>query len=194
MNQSESIDRLVAQFTKLPSVGKKTALRYAYAIVDMDDAEVQAFANSLLDVKQKVHFCRVCGNYTDQDTCEICETRNPTTICVVAEPKDIQSFEKLREYTGVYHVLHGQLNPLRGVGVDELNIRSLLPRVSSAAEVILATNPDVEGDATAMYIAGLIKPLGVKVTRIARGIPAGSEIEYSDEATLAVALNNRKEI
>ena len=194
MNQSESIDRLVQQFTLLPGVGKKTALRYAYAVIDMKDEQVEEFSHALVDVKQRVHFCRICGNYTDADVCEICANRKSRTICVVKEPRDVNALEKLNEFGGTYHVLHGQLSPLKGIGPDDLNIQSLLARLDGVEEVIIATNPDIEGDATALYLSRLIKPLGVKVTRLARGIPTGSEIEYTDEATLSHALTDRKEL
>lgn len=194
MNQSESLDRLVAQFTLLPGVGKKSALRYAYAVLDMTEDQVLAFSQALVEVKQKVHFCRICGNYTDGDVCEICATRHSKTICVVKEPRDIGVIEKLNEFGGTYHVLHGQLSPLKGIGPDDLNIRSLLERLDGVEEVIVATSPDIEGDATALYLSRLIKPMGIKVTRLARGIPTGSEIEYTDEATLSHALNDRKEL
>jgi len=194
MNQSESIDRLVQQFTLLPGVGKKTALRYAYAVIDMKDEQVEEFSHALIDVKQRVHFCRICGNYTDADVCEICANRKSRTICVVKEPRDVNALEKLNEFGGTYHVLHGQLSPLKGIGPDDLNIQSLLARLDGVEEVIIATNPDIEGDATALYLSRLIKPLGVKVTRLARGIPTGSEIEYTDEATLSHALTDRKEL
>ena len=194
MNQSESLDRLVQQFTLLPGVGKKSALRYAYAVLDMTEDQVKTFAEALVEVKNKVHFCRVCGNYTDGDVCEICETRRSDTICVVKEPRDITALEKLNEFRGCYHVLHGQLSPLKGIGPDDLNIQSLLDRLDGVNEVIVALNPDIEGDATALYLSRLIKPLGIKVTRLARGIPTGSEIEYTDEATLSHALSDRKEL
>jgi len=194
MNQSESIDALVAQFTKLPGVGKKSAMRYAYAVIDMPEEDVERFAASLIAVKKSVHFCRVCGNYTDGDICDICRERHSDVICVVSEPKDIVAFEKLNEFHGLYHVLHGLLQPMKGIGADDLNIASLLERLDGVSEVIVATNPSVEGNATALYLSRLIKPLGVKVTRIAMGIPAGSEIEYADETTLSHALWNRKEI
>ena len=194
MNQSETIDALVAQFTKLPGVGKKSAIRYAYAVIDMPEEDVHGFADALVAVKQHVHFCKVCGNYTDGEVCDICATRHSNIICVVTEPKDIVAFEKLNEFHGVYHVLHGLLQPMKGVGADDLNIASLLDRLDGVDEVIVATNPSVEGNATALYLSRLIKPLGVKVTRIAMGIPAGSEIEYADETTLSHALWNRKEI
>lgn len=194
INQSPSIDRLIEQFTKLPSVGRKTATRYAYAIINMPDSEVRVFADALLDVKANVRFCARCGNYTDGDLCEICATRKADTICVVKEAKDILALEKLNEYRGVYHVLGGQLNPRQGIGPDDLRIKELLARLDGVQEVIVATNPDVEGDTTALYLSRLIKPLGIKVTRIARGIPAGAEIEYADEATLSRALSDRKEL
>lgn len=194
MNQSESIDKLVEQFTKLPGVGKKSALRYAYRVIEMSEDEANAFAFALLDVKKKVHFCSLCGNYTDGDVCEICATRNAKIICVVTEPKDVSAIEKINEFKGVYHVLHGLLSPMKGVGPDDLRIKELLARLDGVEEVIIATNPTVEGDATAMYLSRLIKPMGIRVTRIARGIPAGSEIEYSDEATLSHALSERKEL
>ena len=194
MNQSESIDALVAQFTKLPGVGKKSAIRYAYAVIDMAEGDVEKFAECLLAAKRNVHFCKVCGNYTDGDVCEICAERKSSMICVVQEPKDIAAFEKLNEYRGLYHVLHGLLQPMKGIGAEDLNIASLLDRLEGVEEVIVATNPSVEGNATALYLSRLIKPLGIKVTRIAMGIPAGSEIEYADETTLSHALWNRKEI
>ena len=194
MNQSETIDALVAQFTKLPGVGKKSAIRYAYAVIDMPEEDVHGFADALVAVKQHVHFCKVCGNYTDGDVCDICSSRNNKIICVVTEPKDVAAIEKIHEYKGVYHVLHGLLSPLKGVGPDDLKIKELLDRLDGVEEVIVATNPTVEGDATAMYLGRLIKPLGIRVTRIARGIPAGSEIEYSDEATLSHALSERKDL
>ena len=194
MNQSDSIDKLVEQFTKLPGVGKKSALRYAYSVIDMSEDDANSFAFAILDVKKKVHFCRLCGNYTDGDVCEICSTRSSRVICVVTEPKDVAAIEKIQEFRGVYHVLHGLLSPLKGVGPDDLRIKELLARLDGVEEVIVATNPTVEGDATALYLSRLIKPLGIKVTRIARGIPAGSEIEYSDEATLSHALAERKEL
>ncbi len=192
MRHIESIARLIEQLTKLPGVGKKTATRYAYAVIAMDEADVNSFANALLEVKRRVHYCSVCGNFTDTETCEICSSRDNSLICVVKEPRDVAAFEKIQDYKGVYHVLHGQLSPINGIGPDDLRIRELFARLDGVKEVIIATNPDVEGDATALYISRLIKPLGIPVTRIARGLPAGSEIEYADEVTLARALAERK--
>ena len=192
--QIESLDNLVAQFTKLPSVGSKTAQRYAYSIINMSEEDVNLFAQSLIDAKKKIHYCKTCGNYTDKDECEICATRDKSIICVVKDPKDISAFEKTREYKGVYHVLHGTLNPLAGIGPDDINIKELIKRLDGVKEVIVATNPDVDGEVTAAYIAKLIKPLGVKVTRLASGVSMGSDIEYTDEVTLTRALQDRKEI
>ena len=192
----EPIGRLINEFSKLPGVGKKTAQRYAYRVIDMPEEEARAFADAILSAKRKVHYCKVCGNFTEGDVCDICKERDGRTICVVKEPKDVIALEKLREYRGVYHVLHGVINPMEGVGPNDIRIRELLARIGegNVEEVILATNPDVEGDATALYIAKLIKPLGVRVTRLSRGIPIGSEIEYTDDVTLSRAFNERKEI
>lgn len=191
----EPIGRLVNQFTKLPGVGKKTALRYAYKIVDMSAEEAAAFANSITECKCKVRYCSVCGSFSEEATCEICKARSNSVICVVKEPKDVIAMEKLREYKGVYHVLHGVISPMDGIGPNDIRIKELLARVNDGVtEVIIATNPDVEGDATAMYIAKLLKPLGVKTTRLAHGIPIGGEIEYTDEVTLSRAFLERKEI
>ncbi len=184
------------EFSKLPGVGKKTAQRYAYRIINMSEAEVHEFAEALIGVKKRVHFCKICGNFTENDVCDICMLRDGGTICVVKEPKDVIALEKLHEYKGVYHVLHGVIDPMNGVTPNDIRIRELLQRVQegNVQEVIMATNPDVEGEATAMYIAKLLKPLGVKVTRLARGIAIGSELEYTDDVTLARALIERKEI
>ena len=192
----EPIGRLINEFSKLPGVGKKTAQRYAYKIIGMTDTEAQEFASAVLNAKKKVRYCRICGNFTENDVCDICARRDGKVICVVKEPKDVIALEKLHEFKGVYHVLHGVINPMEGVGPNDIRIRELLARIGegNVEEVILATNPDVEGDATALYIAKLIKPLGVRVTRLSRGIPVGSEIEYTDDVTLSRAFNERKEI
>jgi recombination protein RecR len=192
----ESIGKLVNEFSKLPGVGKKTAQRYAYKIIDMPESEARAFADAILGVKRKVKYCKICGNFTEEETCGICKTREETVICVVKEPKDVTAIEKLREFKGTYHVLHGVIDPLSGVGPNDLRIRELLARLQDGKvqEVIVATNPDVSGDATAMYLAKLIKPLDIKVTRLSRGIPVGSEIEYTDDVTLARAFVERNQI
>lgn len=191
----EPIGRLINEFSKLPGVGKKTAQRYAYKIIDMSEEDAKLFAESILECKKKVRYCKVCGNFSEEDICEICKRREKSVICVVKEPKDVVALEKLREFKGVYHVLHGVISPMDGVGPNDIKIRELLARVGEGvSEVIIATNPDVEGDATAMYIAKLLKPLGVKVTRLAHGIPIGGEIEYTDEVTLSRAFLERKQI
>ncbi len=192
----EPIGRLINEFSRLPGVGKKTAQRYAYKVINMPEHEVRDFADALLAAKQKVRFCKVCGNFSEEEVCEICKQRDPSVICVVKEPKDVIALEKLHEFKGVYHVLHGVLDPMNGVSANDIRIHELLSRIQEgeAKEVIMATNPDVEGEATAMYIAKLLKPFGVKVTRLSRGIPIGSELEYTDEVTLARALIERKEI
>ena len=192
----EPIGKLINEFSKLPGVGKKTAQRYAYKIIGMTDAEAKAFADSIVNCKSKVRYCRICGNFTEEEVCAICKKRDGATICVVKEPKDVIAMEKLHEYKGVYHVLHGVISPMDGVGPNDIRIKELLSRVSdgTVTEVIMATNPDVEGEATAMYIAKLLKPLGINVTRLAHGIPIGSELEYTDEVTLSRALLERKQI
>lgn len=189
----EPIGKLINEFSKLPGVGKKTAQRFAYKIIDMPESEARAFADAILGVKRKVRYCKVCGNFTEEETCAICRTREQSVICVVKEPKDVAAIEKLHEFKGVYHVLHGVINPLEGVGPNDIRIRELLARIQqgNVKEVIVATNPDVSGDATAMYIAKLIKPFDVTVTRLAHGIPIGSEIEYTDDVTLARAFVER---
>ncbi len=197
MNQIDAMDRLVAEFCKLPAVGKKTAQRYAYFLLTQSEADVRNFADAMIDAKTKIHYCKICANFTDKEICDICarEKKEPI-ICVVKEPKDVIALEKVREFNGTYHVLHGVINPLEGKGPNDINIRSLLDRVKNEniVEVIVATNPDVEGEATAMYIANLLKPLGIKVTRIAQGISMGSELEYTDPATLSKALSSRREM
>ncbi len=190
----EPFNRLVAQLTKLPGVGAKTAQRYAYSIIRMDEKDVEEFANAIVECKKRIHYCSICGNYTDKDVCDICATRDKSVICVVKEPKDIIAIERTKDYDGVYHVLHGTLNPLAGVGPNDISIKQLLGRLNGVKEVILATNLDVEGEATAVYIARLIKPMGIKVTRIAGGISMNSDIEYADEVSLGRAMLNRQEI
>ena len=192
----EPIGRLINEFSRMPGVGKKTAQRYAYKIVDMSETEARAFADAIINVKQKVRYCKICGNFTEGDVCEICKRRDPSVICVVKEPRDASAIEKLHEFKGVYHVLHGVIDPMEGVGPNDIRIRELLARIQegNVKEVIIATNPDVSGDATAMYIARLVNPLGVKVTRLAHGIPVGSEIEFTDDVTLSRAFAERNAI
>lgn len=183
--------RLANKFARLPGVGAKTAQRYAYSVIDMSAQEVEEFIAALRDVKHDVCYCAECGNFTDKEICDICATRDKNVICVVAYPKDVLALERVSGFRGVYHVLHGTLSPLEGRGPDSLRIKELLARLDGVEEVILATNPDVEGEATAMYLARLLKPLGVNVTRIAQGISMGSELEYADEVTLLRALEKR---
>lgn len=192
----EPIGKLINEFSKLPGVGKKTAQRYAYKIIDMPESEARAFADAILGVKRKVRYCSVCGNFTEDETCSICKVRDKSLICVVKEPKDVAAIEKLHEFKGVYHVLHGTIDPMSGVGPNDIRIRELLARLQEeeVKEVIVATNPDVSGDATAMYLAKLIKPLGVTVSRLAHGIPVGSEIEYTDDVTLTRAFLERNKL
>ena len=192
----EPLGKLINEFSKLPGVGKKTAQRYAYKIIDMSESDARAFADAILGAKRKIKYCSVCGNFTEEETCAICRTRDKSVICVVKEPKDVLAIEKLHEFKGVYHVLHGVIDPLSGIGPNDIRIRELLARLQQGEvkEVIVATNPDVSGDATAMYIAKLIKPFDITVTRLAHGIPIGSEIEYTDEVTLSRAFVERNKM
>jgi recombination protein RecR len=195
-NNIEAFERLVNEFSKLPGVGAKTAARYAYSVINMPKEEVKEFASSLIEAKQKIKYCSICGNWTQDDPCNLCKTRNHDTICVVKEPKDVIAFEKVKDYLGTYHVLHGTISPLHGRGPDDIRIKELLKRIQGGTvkEVIMATNPDVEGEATAIYISSLLKPLQIKVTRLATGIAMGSDLEYADEVTLTKALEDRKVI
>ncbi len=189
---------LTEQFARLPGIGMKSASRLAYHVMSMDPEDVEEFAQALRNARNTVHFCKCCENLTDQELCPICEDaeRDHSVICVVESPKDITAFERTREYKGVYHVLHGLVSPMRGVMPDDLKIRSLIRRVQAGgiSEVIMATNPTVEGDATAAYISQLIKPLHVSVTRLAFGLPVGGMLEYADEVTLYKALENRSQM
>ncbi|MCL2675365.1 MAG: recombination mediator RecR [Firmicutes bacterium] len=193
MKQPDSIIRLISKFRELPGVGAKTAARYAFRVIDMNQSEVEDFCDALLDVKEKIRFCAVCGGLSDAEVCPICLQRDKTVICVVAQAKDIQSIERTG-YAGVYHVLGGTLSPLDGRGPDDIRIKQLLCRLDGVTEVIMATNPDVEGEATAAYLSRLLKPLVIRVTRLAQGISMGSDIEYADEATLSHALVRRTEL
>lgn len=190
-----SLERLSEQFSKLPGIGTKTARRLAFFVLSMEEEEAQAFADAILEARRSVHTCPQCQNLTDMELCPICsdDTRDNGTICVVADPKDVTAMEKAREYHGGYHVLHGVISPLGNVGPEDLKIRELLQRVADedVKEVIMATNPDTEGEATAMYLSRLLRPFGVKVTRLAYGIPVGGQLEYADEVTLTRALEGR---
>lgn len=196
-NVIESMERLVNEFTKLPSVGRKTAQRYAYSVINKTLEEAKELAQAIIDAKEKIHYCAKCGNFTDKELCDRCSrTDLEPIICVVKEPKDVTALESVTDFRGSYHVLHGVINPLENKGPNDLNLLSLLERVKNEniKEVIIATNPNVEGEATAMYIASILKPLNIKVSRIAQGVAIGSELEYADVVTLNKAIDNRTEM
>ena len=194
----ESLQNLAEKFGSLGGVGKKSALRMAFSVLEMSDGEAEEFAKAILDAKSKIHLCPVCQNITDKDICPVCADmqRDRKTILVVSDPKAVISMEKVREYRGLYHVLHGVISPMNGITPDKLKIKELLQRIADddVEEVIVATNPTVEGEATAMYISRLLRPMEVKVTRLAYGIPVGSQLEYADDVTLSRALEGRQEI
>jgi recombination protein RecR len=192
------VAKLIEELSKLPSIGSKTAQRLAFFILGMPEGEVESLAQSIIEAKQKTKYCSICGNLTDVDPCNICSntSRDSKVICVVEEPRDVIAMERTREFKGVYHVLQGAISPMEGIGPDDIKIKELLKRLHSSKvdEVIIATNPNVEGEATAMYLSKLIKPFGIKVTRIAHGVPVGGDLEYTDEVTLTKALEGRREI
>ncbi len=198
MFYSESMARLIEKFNALPGVGPKTAQRLAFFVLKMTLEEAGSFAAAIVEAKTKTNYCSVCGNLTEADPCSICQdqARDPATICVIGDPRDVVAMERTREYRGLYHVLHGLISPMDGIGPGDIRLKELLARLKDGRvqEIILATNPTVEGEATAMYIARLTKPLGVKVTRIARGIPVGGDLEYADEVTLTKAMEGRREV
>lgn len=190
--------KLIEHFRRLPGIGPKSATRLAYYVLEMQKSEAMALANAILEAKEKIGYCSICFNLTDCDPCRVCQSegRDGGLLCVVEEPRDVAAMERTREFRGLYHVLHGALSPLDGVGPGELRIKELLERIQQGKvqEVIMATNPNVEGEATAMYVARLLKPLGIKVTRIAHGLPVGGDLEYADEVTLSKAIENRREM
>jgi recombination protein RecR len=192
------LTELINQFSRLPGIGKKTAQRLAYSILEQPPERAKAFAEALVNAREKIHFCKVCQSLTDLEVCQICSdiARDKSVICVVEDPRDVMAFERTREYRGVYHVLHGVISPLDNIGPDKLRIKELMTRLNDGTvkEIIMATNPTVEGEATASYISRLVKPMGIKVTRLAYGIPVGGDLEYADEYTLARALEGRNEI
>jgi len=198
MQYNGAVARLIGELSRLPGIGSKTAQRLAFFLLSASPEVAGNLSSAIKEAREKVRRCSVCGNFTDVDPCPICtdEGRDSGVICLVQDPRDVAAVEKYRGFKGVYHVLHGALSPLAGIGPEELNIKSLLVRLegTGAREIILATNPDVEGDATALYLARLIKPLGVKVTRIAHGLPVGAHLEYADEITLGKAIEGRREI
>ena len=191
-----SLQNLTDQFARLPGIGGKTAQRLAFHVLELPQEEAQAFADAILEAKRRVHTCPICQNLTDREICPICDdpSRDQSVICVVAEPKDVIAMERSREFNGVYHVLHGVISPLNHVSQDDIKIKELLTRVGQGdvREVIMATNPDTEGEATAMYISRLLRPMEIKVTRLAYGVPVGSQLEYADEVTLSRALEGRQ--
>ena len=197
-NNIVSLTELVAQFERLPGIGKKTAQRLAFYILEQPPERAEKFAQALQNARKTIRFCKNCQALTDQELCDICEDskRDRTVICVVADPKDVLAFERTGEYNGLYHVLHGVISPLDGIGPDQIRIKELMARLGSGevTELIMATNPTVEGEATASYLSRLVKPMGIKVTRLAYGIPVGGDLEYADEVTLARALEGRNEI
>ena len=190
--------RLIDEFERLPGIGHKSAQRLAYHVLGLSEAEAQSFADAILDARKKIHYCKICCNLTDQELCSVCrsETRDKSVVCVVEDPRDVAALERTQEFNASYHVLHGVISPLNGVGPEQLCIKELLARVNAGGveEVIMATNPTVEGEATARDSSRLLKPLGVRVTRLAYGIPGGGDLEYADEVTLSKALEGRSEI
>lgn len=193
-----SLDNLIDRFASLPGIGRKSAQRLAFHLLALPDAEAEAFAHAILAAKKGVHCCRVCQNLTEDEICSVCasDKRDKSMVCVVSEPRDVLSIERGREYSGTYHVLHGVISPMRHIGPDDLRVKELLARIRDGGieEVIMATNPDTEGEATAMYISRLLKPFGIRVTRLAYGIPVGSNLEFTDDATLTRALEGRTEM
>ena len=197
-NNAEPLERLIDQFSRFPGIGRKGATRMAYQVMGMSDAEVLELSSAIRDAKARLHRCKCCQNFTESDLCSICSSpkRDRSVICVVESPRDVMAIERTREYNGMYHVLHGLISPMDGIGADQLCVKELLARLGTGEvkEVIMATSPTVEGEATAMYLAKLVKPLGVKVTRLAYGLPVGSSLEYADETTLYRAISGRGEL
>lgn len=193
-----ALEKLIEQFQKMPSIGRKTAQRMAFHVLDLTDDEAKEFAEAIINAHTRIHRCSLCHNLTENELCPICESvsRDKSTVCVVEEPKDVLAMERTRDFGGVYHVLHGVISPMNGIGPEQLTIKSLVERAASGevTELIMATNPTIEGDTTAMYISKLVKPFGVKVTRLAYGIPVGADIEYADDVTLMRALAGRSEL
>lgn len=195
---AKPLSKLISELSKLPGIGGKTAQRLAFYILSMDDKDAIAIADAIIDAKKNMKYCSECGNLTDIDPCGICSdtTRDKGIICVVESPKDVSAMERIKEFKGLYHVLHGAISPMDGIGPEDINLKQLIIRLqqNNVTEIIMATNPNIEGEATAMYTARLIKPSGIKVTRIAHGIPVGGDLEYADEITLSKALEGRREL
>jgi recombination protein RecR len=195
---AKPLGRLITELSRLPGIGGKTAQRLAFHILSMDEKEARGLADAIIDAKTNMKYCSVCGNLTDTDPCAICSdpSRSHETICVVETPKDVVAMERIKEFTGLYHVLHGAISPMEGIGPEDINLKQLIVRLQQedVKEIILATNPNIEGEATAMYIARLVKPSGIRVSRIAHGIPVGGDLEYADEVTLLKAVEGRREL
>ena len=195
---AKPLGRLITELSRLPGIGGKTAQRLAFHILSMDEKEARGLADAIIDAKTNMKYCSVCGNLTDMDPCAICSdpSRSHEVICVVESPKDVVAMERIKEFTGLYHVLHGAISPMEGIGPEDINLKQLIVRLQQedVNEIILATNPNIEGEATAMYIARLVKPSGIKVSRIAHGIPVGGDLEYADQVTLVKAIEGRHEI
>lgn len=195
---AKPLGKLITELSRLPGIGGKTAQRLAFHILSMDEKEARGLADAIVDAKTNMKYCSVCGNLTDTDPCAICSdpSRSHETICVVETPKDVVAMERIKEFTGLYHVLHGAISPMEGIGPEDINLKQLIVRLQQedVKEIILATNPNIEGEATAMYIARLVKPSGIKVSRIAHGIPVGGDLEYADEVTLLKAVEGRREL
>lgn len=195
---AKPLSKLITELSRLPGIGGKTAQRLAFHILSMDEKEARSLADAIVDAKTNMKYCSVCGNLTDTDPCAICsdQSRSRNVICVVETPKDVVAMERIKEFTGLYHVLHGAISPMEGIGPEDINLKQLIVRLQQedVDEIILATNPNIEGEATAMYIARLIKPSGIRVSRIAHGIPVGGDLEYADEVTLLKAVEGRREL
>ncbi len=191
-----ALEELINQFERMPGIGKKSAQRMAFYVLDMDKEDAKKFANAISNAHESIHQCQICCNLTEDEVCSICrnEARDKSLVCVVEDPRDVIAIERTHEFSGTYHVLHGAISPMSGVGPDQLTIKQLLARLDGVSEVIMATNPTVEGEATAMYISRLLKPLGIRVTRLAYGVPVGADLEYADEVTLTRAMEGRREI
>ncbi len=191
-----ALSQLIEQFERIPGIGHKSAQRMAFYVLNLPETDAEKFADSILNARKKIHQCAICCNLTEDELCSICknEARDKSVVCVVEDPRDVMAIERTHEYGGTYHVLHGAISPMSGVGPDQLTIKQLLARLDGVNEVIMATNPTVEGEATAMYLSRLLKPMGIRTTRLAYGVPVGADLEYADEVTLSRAMEGRREI
>jgi len=198
MYYPEPISKLIDSFTKLPGIGPKTAVRLAFYVIDMNEDDVVDFSKALVNAKRELSYCTICGHITDQEICSVCsdKSRDESVVCVVEDSKDVIAMEKMKEYNGTYHVLHGSISPMDGIGPEDINVPDLISRLKDEKikEIILATNPNIEGEATAMYISRLVRPSGISTTRMAHGLPMGGDLEYADEVTLAKSLEGRREV